>query len=130
MLTETDLKLAGFLTADEVLECPFSPSLPPLIRSGRECSVSDPPLMLASAELTRSSTISAMSLFSSSSGEAGAAAPFTGEGIESALCESSSILMVWGRPAHQSLRGHATHTGGWMGGKTYRLGLGRNNSFG
>lgn len=47
LLTETALKVAGFLTVDDVLPCPFSPS-----RAARDASVSDPPLTLTSAELS------------------------------------------------------------------------------
>lgn len=54
LFTETDLKVMGFLT-DEVLEWPMSSFLTWL---SLEASVSDPPLMLTSAELTTSSTMS------------------------------------------------------------------------
>lgn len=58
LLTETDLKVAGFFV-DEVLEWPLSSFLD---ASGFEASVSDPPLTLTSAELTTSSTMSLTSL--------------------------------------------------------------------
>jgi hypothetical protein len=62
LLTETALKVAGFLTVEDVLICPFSPSL----LFDLDASVSDPPLTLTSAELIWSSTL-LMSLFSISS---------------------------------------------------------------
>lgn len=58
LLTETDLKVAGFFV-DEVLEWPLSSFLD---ASGLEASVSDPPLTLTSVELITSSTISLTSL--------------------------------------------------------------------
>lgn len=58
LLTDTDLKVAGFL-AEEVLEWPLSSFLE---WSVFEASVSEPPLVLTSAELTTSSTISLTSL--------------------------------------------------------------------
>lgn len=73
LLTETDLKVAGFLV-EEVLEWPLSSFF-------LDVSVSEPPLMLTSAELTTSSTISLTSLstiateespFKTTSGHAGA----------------------------------------------------------
>lgn len=55
LLTETDLKVAGLLAEEPVRPCPLSSSrfLEP---SPREASVSDPPLALASAEFSCSST--------------------------------------------------------------------------
>src|SRR3569833_1335637 len=123
LLTDTDLKLVGFLTADEVRAWPFSSSLPRR-RSGLDSSVSDPPLMLASAEFTRSSTMSVMCLFSSSSGEAEAAAPFTEDGFESTLCESSVILTVChhafsqsGCPSRRPRGTSRGSSGGWKRGR-------------
>ena len=66
LLTDTDLKLEGFLT-DEERTLPLS-SLSFEI-SVFDASVSDPPLTLTSAELTSSSTMSAICLFSMSSSE-------------------------------------------------------------
>lgn len=54
LLTDTDLKVAGFLVED-VLEWPLSSFF-------FEVSVSEPPLMLTSAEFTTSSTMSLTSL--------------------------------------------------------------------
>lgn len=62
LLTETALKVAGFLTDDAERLWPLSPSFCPV----REASVSEPPLILASAEFTWSSVFAAR-LFSSSS---------------------------------------------------------------
>lgn len=63
LFTDTDLKDVGFLTVEEVRAWPFSSSL----SLDRDASVSDPPLMLTSAEFTRSSTISEICLFPISS---------------------------------------------------------------
>lgn len=51
LLTETALKVAGFLTDEPVRPCPLSPSLL-LTPSAFDASVSEPPLALASAELS------------------------------------------------------------------------------
>lgn len=51
LLTETALKVAGFLTDDPVRPWLLSPSLS-FELSARDASVSDPPLALASAELS------------------------------------------------------------------------------
>jgi hypothetical protein len=64
-LTDTDLKVCGFLTADEVRTWPLSSD--DLMPFEVDASVSDPPLTLTSAEFTSSSTISAICLFSISS---------------------------------------------------------------
>lgn len=51
LLTETDLNVAGFLTVEPARPCPLSSSL--LFEpSARDASVSDPPLALASAEVS------------------------------------------------------------------------------
>jgi len=63
LLTDTDLKVVGFLTVEDVRVWPFSSSL----SRERDASVSDPPLMLTSAEFTRSSTMSDICLLPSSS---------------------------------------------------------------
>lgn len=94
LLTDTDLNVVGFLAVDDVRTCPLSPSLF-LSAPSLDVSVSDPPLMLGSAEFTRSSTISAMCLFESSSGEPEVAVPFTEGGFEPPLLESSLILGTW-----------------------------------
>lgn len=65
LLTETALKVAGFLTEDAARPWFLSPSLS-FALSAREASVSEPPLTLAAAELARSSTF-VMRLFSISS---------------------------------------------------------------
>lgn len=93
LLTETALKEVGFLTDDEVRPCPFSSGL----SFDREASVSDPPLMLTSAEFTRSSTMSAICLFSISFVAVLAASPFTYGWSEETFWGSESILMVCGR---------------------------------
>jgi hypothetical protein len=61
LLTETALKVVGFLAEEPVRLMPFSPSF------ARDASVSDPPLTLTSAELIWSSTF-VMRLFAMSSG--------------------------------------------------------------
>lgn len=68
--TETDLKLWVFFTADEERAWPLSADS--LVESVLNASVSEPPLTLASVELTSSSTMSAICLFPISSGS-----PFT-----------------------------------------------------
>lgn len=94
LLTDTALKTAGFRAAEDARACPLSPFLL-LSASKREVSVSDPPLMLGSAEFTKSSTISAMCLFASSSGETGEAAPFREGVLESTSLGWSLIFAVW-----------------------------------
>lgn len=66
LLTETALKVAGFLTVEPARRCPLSPSLS-LAPSARAASLSEPPLTLGSAEFAWSSTL-VMRLFSTSSG--------------------------------------------------------------
>lgn len=88
LLTETDLNVVGFLAVDDVRTCPLSSPSLFFAASTLEVSVSDPPLMLGSAEFTRSSTISAMCLFDNSSGEPEVAVPFTEGGFEPPLCKS------------------------------------------
>jgi hypothetical protein len=61
LLTETDLKLCGFLTVDEVRTWLGS------FVFETDASVSEPPLTLTSAELMRSSTMSLIALFFSGS---------------------------------------------------------------
>jgi hypothetical protein len=90
LLTETGLNEAGFLTDEEVRPWPFSSGL----SFDREASLSDPPLMLTSAEFTRSSTMSEICLFSISSGAALTVSPFTCGWSESTCWASESILMV------------------------------------
>lgn len=80
LLTETDLKLSGFLTADELRVLPLSSSL------DLDASVSEPPLTLTSADCTSSSTRSVICLFSISSGD-----PFAGGLGEVALWGSESM---------------------------------------
>ena len=65
LLTESALNVAGFLTEEAVRPCDLSSSLA-FDPSGREASVSDPPLTLTSAEFSWSSTL-VMCLFSMSS---------------------------------------------------------------
>lgn len=80
LLTETDLKVAGFLADEPVRAYPLSSSLF-LEPSPREASVSDPPLVLASAEFSWSSTL-VMCLLATSSLPA---LPFKFERPESTL---------------------------------------------
>jgi hypothetical protein len=94
LFTETGLKLVGFFTADEVRPWPFSSSLS-LNASDFNASLSDPPLMLTSAEFTRSSTMSEICLFSISSEAALAASPFICGRSEWTCWKFESILMVW-----------------------------------
>lgn len=78
LLTDKALNVAGFLTVEPVRTWFLSPSL------ALEASVSDPPLTLASAELTLSSTW-VMCLFSISSW---LATPFTADGaVSTSLAE-------------------------------------------
>jgi hypothetical protein len=86
--TETDLKLWGFLTVDEDRACPFSPAS--FAVSVLDASVSEPPLTLASAELTSSSIISVICLFSISSAD-----PFTTMLDRSTFWESGSVVVGW-----------------------------------
>lgn len=65
--TETDLKLWGFFTVEEDRAWPLSADS--LVESVLNASVSEPPLTLTSAELTSSSTMSVICLFSISSGD-------------------------------------------------------------
>lgn len=60
LLTDTDLNVAGFLANDDVRTCPLSSPSLLLTASGRDASVSDPPLLLGSAEFTRSSILLAV----------------------------------------------------------------------
>jgi hypothetical protein len=71
LLTDTDLKLWGFLTVEEARAWPNDD-----LSLDVDASVSDPPLTLTSAELTSSSTISAICLFLSMS--SGRPPPFSG----------------------------------------------------
>lgn len=91
LLTDTDLKVAGFLMADEVLLCALSPSLE-AVPSGLDASVSEPPLTLTSAEFTKSSTMSESCLPPISSEEA---APFTRGCDGSTSCESALMVMIF-----------------------------------
>lgn len=56
LLTETALKVAGFLANEAVLAWPLSPSFS-FEPSARDASVSEPPLTLASVELAWSSRL-------------------------------------------------------------------------
>jgi len=80
LLTETDLKLVGFLTAEALRKWLLSSSL------DFEASVSEPPLTLTSADCTSSSTRSVACLFSIS-----LCVPFTGGLSEVALWRSESM---------------------------------------
>lgn len=98
LLTETDLKVAGFLT-EEVLEWPLSSFFE---MSGFEASVSEPPLMLTSAELTTSSTMSWTNLSTTAldesppftSPDAAAAAGASAEEISGASTLPSSVCVL------------------------------------
>lgn len=92
LLTLIALKDAGFFAETRPLPLPLE-------ASDLAASVSDPPLMLTSVELTRSSTISEMCLFSNSSVAEAGASPFMCGRLRSTFCESVSILIDCGRRA-------------------------------
>ena len=79
--------------------------------------------MLTSEELTRSSTMSEMCLFSSSSVAEAAESPFTCGWLREPFCESESILMVWGGEQPQSVTGVQTDDGSTRARRRIRLSI-------